>query len=96
MVARQQDFRDRPPLPVAWLRVLRVFEQAVLEALGLPGFDSAHHARDQPDAGVEAVQLEIAQAAYLVEARQPRYEPARARPLQFVLRALLSQFHHGA
>ena len=58
------------------------------------GYITRHYG--EPDAGVEAVQLEIAQAAYLVEARQPRYEPARARPLQFVLRALLSQFHHGA
>ncbi|MFI4891618.1 MAG: N-formylglutamate deformylase [Steroidobacterales bacterium] len=58
------------------------------------GYITRHYGK--PEAGVEAVQMEIAQAAYLVEARRPLYEPARALPLQSVLRGMLSQFGHEA
>jgi N-formylglutamate deformylase len=44
-----------------------------------------------PDAGIDAVQLEIAQAAYLNEARAPQYDAVRARPLQLLLRQTLSE-----
>jgi N-formylglutamate deformylase len=44
-----------------------------------------------PDAGIDAVQLEIAQAAYLIEARAPQYDTAHARPLQLLLRQTLSE-----
>jgi len=42
-----------------------------------------------PAAHVDAVQLEIAQAAYLAEARVPLYDAAVAAPLRGVLRSLL-------
>ena len=42
-----------------------------------------------PAAQVEAVQLEIAQAAYLAEARLPGYAAPRAAPLRTLLRELL-------
>lgn len=58
------------------------------------GYITRHYGK--PQSGVEAVQLEIAQAAYLIEARKPQYEAARARPLQTVLRRMLSQFGRAA
>jgi len=42
-----------------------------------------------PAARIDAVQLEIAQCAYLVEARTPTFDAARARPLNLLLRELL-------
>jgi N-formylglutamate deformylase len=42
-----------------------------------------------PAARIDAVQLEIAQCAYLVEARTPMFDAARARPLQSLLHRLL-------
>ncbi len=58
------------------------------------GYITRHYGA--PESGAEAVQLEIAQAAYLLEARQPQYEPARAQPLQSVLRAMLSEYRREA
>ncbi len=43
----------------------------------------------EPARKIDAVQLEIAQAAYLAEARVPVFEEARARPLGELLRGLL-------
>jgi N-formylglutamate deformylase len=42
-----------------------------------------------PAARIDAVQLEIAQAAYLAEARTPQFDPERAAPLRSLLGALL-------
>jgi len=53
------------------------------------GYITRHYGN--PAAHIEAVQLEIAQSAYLIEARVPVYEPERARPLNALLRNLLSQ-----
>jgi N-formylglutamate deformylase len=53
------------------------------------GYITRHYG--MPDAGVDAVQLEIAQAAYISEARAPQYDAARARPLQTLLRQTLSE-----
>jgi N-formylglutamate deformylase len=53
------------------------------------GYITRHYGA--PDAGVDAVQLEIAQAAYMSEARAPRFDAALARPLQIVLRRALSE-----
>jgi N-formylglutamate deformylase len=52
------------------------------------GYITRHYGR--PAHHVEAIQLEIAQAAYLDETRTPRYEPARAEPLRRLLRELLT------
>jgi N-formylglutamate deformylase len=43
-----------------------------------------------PAARIDAVQLEIAQCAYLVEARTPSFDAARARPLKSLLHDLLA------
>jgi N-formylglutamate deformylase len=43
-----------------------------------------------PARRIDAVQLEIAQCAYLNEARAPAFDPERARPLSSLLRDLLS------
>jgi N-formylglutamate deformylase len=51
------------------------------------GFITRHYGR--PAARIEAVQLEIAQCAYLVETRTPTFDAARARPLSLLLRDLL-------
>ena len=51
------------------------------------GFITRHYGR--PGDGVDAVQLEIAQAAYLQEERLPSFDAARARPLAQLLRDLL-------
>ena len=53
VIARQQHVGNRAPLPFARPRVMGIFEQAALEALLLARFDLAHHAGDQPHAGVE-------------------------------------------
>ena len=42
-----------------------------------------------PAARIDAVQLEIAQSAYLVETRTPTFDAARAKPLNLLLRQLL-------
>src|SRR5260370_35652002 len=50
VVARQQHLGNGAPLPRARARVLRVFEQTVLEALGNARLRLAHHAGNEPDA----------------------------------------------
>jgi N-formylglutamate deformylase len=52
------------------------------------GYITRHYGT--PQAGVDAVQLEIAQTAYLNEARAPHFDAALARPLQVLLRQTLS------
>jgi N-formylglutamate deformylase len=52
------------------------------------GYITRHYGN--PAARIDAVQLEIAQSAYLVEARAPKFDAARARPLNLLLRNLLS------
>ena len=51
------------------------------------GYITRHYGN--PAARIDAVQLEIAQSAYLEEARTPAYDAARARPLNSLLRHLL-------
>jgi len=51
------------------------------------GYITRHYGN--PASQVHAVQLEIAQSAYLLESRTPDFEPARARPLHALLRQLL-------
>jgi N-formylglutamate deformylase len=51
------------------------------------GYITRHYG--DPARGVDAVQLEIAQSAYLEEARVPRFERERAAPLSTLLRTLV-------
>ena len=51
------------------------------------GYITRHYGN--PAAHIDAVQLEIAQSAYLKEVRTPIYDAARARPLNVLLRQLL-------
>jgi N-formylglutamate amidohydrolase len=51
------------------------------------GYITRHYGN--PAAHIEAVQLEIAQCAYLEEARTPVFDAARAQPLKSLLRELL-------
>jgi N-formylglutamate deformylase len=51
------------------------------------GYITRHYGN--PAARIDAVQLEIAQGAYLAEARVPTFDAARARPLNSLLRDLL-------
>jgi N-formylglutamate deformylase len=51
------------------------------------GYITRHYGN--PGAAIDAVQLEIAQCAYLSEARTPAFDPVRAKPLQSLLRDLL-------
>lgn len=51
------------------------------------GYITRHYGN--PGAQVDAIQLEIAQAAYVEESRVPGYEAARAEPLRQVIGALL-------
>ena len=53
VIAREQHLGDGAALPFARPGVMRIFEQAGLETLGNAGFRLAHHAGDQPHAGVE-------------------------------------------
>src|SRR3954471_2468389 len=53
VVAGEEHVRDGAPFPLARPRVMRVFEEAALEALLGRGGVLAHHARQEPDAGVE-------------------------------------------
>jgi N-formylglutamate deformylase len=58
------------------------------------GYITRHYGN--PAARIDALQLEIAQCAYLVEARIPVFDPIRARPLNQLLRKLLqSVAGHG-
>ncbi|MGA2779999.1 MAG: N-formylglutamate deformylase [Steroidobacteraceae bacterium] len=51
------------------------------------GYITRHYGN--PAAGVDAVQLEIAQAAYLTEMRTPQFDLERAAPLRALLRGLV-------
>jgi N-formylglutamate deformylase len=51
------------------------------------GYITRHYG--DPAQHVNAVQLEIAQRAYLTESRTPRFDPERARALQSLLLELL-------
>ena len=51
------------------------------------GYITRHYG--DPAARIDAVQLEIAQSAYLTEARTPSFDAARAGPLHSLLRELL-------
>jgi len=51
------------------------------------GYITRHYGN--PGARIHAVQLEIAQSAYLEEARTPTFDAARAAPLNLLLRELL-------
>ncbi len=51
------------------------------------GYITRHYGN--PAARIDAVQLEIAQCAYLLEARTPVFDPLRAEPLSSLLRDLL-------
>ncbi len=58
------------------------------------GYITRHYG--QPAAGVDALQLEIAQSAYLAERRLPAFDPALAVDLQALLARMLSEFLAGA
>jgi N-formylglutamate deformylase len=58
------------------------------------GYITRHYG--QPAAHVDAVQLEIAQSAYLREARAPIFDAAFAKPLQILLRQALSELRREA
>jgi N-formylglutamate deformylase len=51
------------------------------------GYITRHYGK--PSAHVDAIQLEIAQTAYLEESRAPAYEPGRAEPLRRMIGELL-------
>ena len=54
------------------------------------GYITRHYGR--PAAGVDALQLEIAQVAYLDERRLPEFDAGRAAALQALLARLLAEF----
>ncbi len=58
------------------------------------GYITRHYG--QPAAHIDAVQLEIAQSAYLREERAPIFDAAFARPLQILLRQTLSELSREA
>jgi N-formylglutamate deformylase len=55
------------------------------------GYITRHYGN--PGEHIDAVQLEIAQCAYLAEMRTPVFDPRRAQPLKLLLRDLL--YHAG-
>ena len=71
----------------AQLRGQRRFSH-VIDGRFKGGYITRHYGR--PSAGVEAVQLEIAQSAYLRDETRPAFEPAVAAPLIEQLQALLT------
>jgi N-formylglutamate deformylase len=72
---------------VASLRAQKQFS-FVVDGRFKGGYITRHYG--DPAAHIHAVQLEIAQCAYLAEARTPVFDPARAQPLHTVLRDLLT------
>ena len=58
------------------------------------GYITRHYG--QPAAHIDAVQLEIAQSAYLREARAPVFDAEFALPLQILLRQTLSELRREA
>ena len=65
---------------------------AVLDGRFTGGYITRQYGR--PADGVHALQLEIAQIAYMDEAPPYRYEPARAEPLRRVLRDCVAALVH--
>jgi N-formylglutamate deformylase len=59
----------------------------VLDGRFKGGYITRHYG--DPARRIDAVQLEIAQSAYLAEKRTPIFDPERARPLATLLRGLL-------
>ena len=55
------------------------------------GYITRHYGK--PAAGIDAVQMELAQCAYLEETRTPAFDAGRARPLRALLRDLLSSLY---
>lgn len=51
------------------------------------GYITRHYGN--PAAGIDAVQMEIAQCAYLIESRTPPFDAVHAQPLSILLRSLL-------
>ena len=78
---------------VARLRAQKKFTH-VLDGRFKGGYITRHYGN--PAARIHAVQLEIAQSAYLEEARTPDFEVPRARPLSSLLRDLLQDVLDGA
>ncbi len=58
------------------------------------GWTTRHYG--QPEKGVHAIQMELAQRAYLEESPPWSYLPHRAEPLRDVLKDLLQQLHNEA
>jgi N-formylglutamate deformylase len=59
----------------------------VLDGRFKGGYITRHYGN--PGAGIDALQLEIAQLAYLEESRTPRFDAARAAPLSALLERVL-------
>jgi len=78
-----------PKLPARLLALLRAQKtfSHVLDGRFKGGYITRHYGN--PAANIHAVQLEIAQRAYLREARTPEFSAARANPLSSLLRELL-------
>jgi N-formylglutamate deformylase len=78
-----------PRLLARIVAVLGVQEQfsVVVDGRFKGGYITRHYGN--PAARIDAVQLEIAQCAYLVEARTPVFDAVRAKPLNALLRELL-------
>jgi N-formylglutamate deformylase len=74
------------------LRTQTRFSQ-VIDGRFKGGYITRHYGR--PAARIDAMQLEIAQSAYLTEARVPTYDPAAAAPLASLLREILAAVMHG-
>ncbi len=72
---------------VARLNAQRRFSY-VVDGRFTGGYITRHYG--DPAAGVEAIQMEIAQGAYLNEARVPKFDAALAAPLSDLLRGLLT------
>jgi N-formylglutamate amidohydrolase len=78
-----------PKLParlLARLGTQRNFSH-VLDGRFKGGYITRHYGN--PAANIHALQLEIAQGAYLEESRTPEFSAARANPLSSLLRELL-------
>ena len=79
VIARQQRLGNGAPLPFARAGVMGIFEQAGLETLLVARLDLAHHAGDQPHAGVEHRQRGDLAARQHVVADRDLGQPARPR-----------------
>lgn len=55
------------------------------------GHITRHYGR--PDEGVDAIQIELAQAAYMDEARPDSWDDARAKPLRDLLRSIVARLN---